>query len=288
MTQMIHDFMSGYFLWRDAVIAAVTVGILCGWLGVYVVLKRIVFVSATLPQVSGLGIAAAFYIGSFLGPHGHEQNFLLNPWVTALIFSCVAASLFSLNYEHRKLSGETLLGIGYILSSALVLEVLNSPRIVQEAHEIGDVLFGNAVVVEMSSLYVILGVTLALLLVHVLFFKEFVTVLFDPEMAATLGMKVGLWNLVLYLTFAVAVSVATRTLGALPVFGFMVLPPAAALLLTNKLKVGIILSVFIGIFAAAGGYFVSYVMSLPTGATMVVVAALWLIPGAVRLAIGRG
>jgi zinc transport system permease protein len=279
----LHNFLDGFFLWRDALIASVFVACLCGWLGVYILLKRIVFVSAALPQVSGLGIALAFFLGSFLGEHGHAVVFLLNPWFMALLFSCFASSIFSLSIDHKRLSGETVIGIGYILSAAFVLEILNSPRIVQEAHEIGDILFGNAVVVETSSLYVVIAATLAVLAIHKLFLKEFIAIMFDPEMASTLGLRVRRLNFLLYITFAIAVSVATRTIGALPVFGFMVIPPAASLMLTKSLRGAITVSILIGIFSALAGYYCSFVWSLPTGATMVVVSSLFLLPAFIRL-----
>src|SRR4051812_26583589 len=110
MMAVIQDFLSGFFLWRDAVLAAVLVSIICGWLGVYVILKRIVFVSAALPQVSGLGIALSFYLGSFIGPHGHGEFFLFHPIVMALLCSFIAAALLSMNVEYKKLGRESLIG----------------------------------------------------------------------------------------------------------------------------------------------------------------------------------
>jgi len=245
VTKVLFEFLDGFFLWRDAVIASMTVAVLCGWLGVYILLKRIVFVGAALPQVSGFGVATAFYIGSFLGEHGHGQHFYLNPWFIAISFSCLVSILFSFNIDRRRFAGETVIGIGYVLAAALVIEILNSPRIVQEAHEIGDILFGNAVVVEIQSLYFVLAATAVIIIIHIGFFKEFVSVMFDPETAATLGLNVRLYNIFLYVTFAVAVSVATRTIGALPVFGFLVVPPAAALMLARGLKGSILLSILI-------------------------------------------
>ncbi len=278
-----NDFVSSFFLWRDAIIASSVVALLCGWLGIYVVLKRIVFVSAALPQISGLGIAFAFFIGSFVGAHGHSEYFFFNPLFMAVCFGCGAALLYSTATDHRKLSHETLIGITYVLGSAFVLQILSSPRIVQEAHEIGDILFGNAVVVDPQILYAIILATVLLLTIHFLFFKEFVSVSFDPEMAATLGMKVHKINWALHLTIAIAISTATRAIGALPVFGFMVIPPAAALMLTKGLKTSILLSMVIGVISAFIGYYLSFVFSLPTGATMVVVMGLWLIPGVLKI-----
>ena len=76
---------------------------------------------------------------------------------------------------------------------------------------------------------------------------------------------------------------ATRAVGALPVFAFTVVPAAAALMVTERLRTTIALSVAIGIVSAAVGYYVSWVESLPTGASMVIVASLFLVPGLLRL-----
>jgi zinc transport system permease protein len=82
----------------------------------------------------------------------------------------------------------------------------------------------------------------------------------------------------------VVISVGTRAVGALPVFAFTVIPAAAALMLTERMRLTIVLAIGIGVVAAAVGYYVSWVASLPTGATMVVVASVFLLPGVVKIA----
>ena len=97
------------------------------------------------------------------------------------------------------------------------------------------------------------------------------------------GIGVFRYELLLNLATAVVISVATRAVGALPVFAFSVLPAAAALMLTDRMRLTIALSVLFGVVSAAVGYYVSWVEQLPTGATMVVVASLFLLPGLVKI-----
>src|ERR1700674_4022460 len=149
------DFWSGRDLWVLPLLAGVLAAGLLAYLGVFVVLKRMVFVSAALSEISGVGVAFAFYIGAVAGidPHAHGTiPLLLEPTWFSLFFACLAAALFSLRPGHRKLATETIVGLGYIISSALVLAILNSPRIVQEAHAVGDILFGNAVTVPLKQI----------------------------------------------------------------------------------------------------------------------------------------
>ena len=88
-------FFQAYFLWRNAMAAAVIAAALCGYLGVFIVLRRMTFVSAALSQVSGLGVALSFFIGSYLGvdPHGE-----LVPWYISPLF--LALVLFTTNGLH--------------------------------------------------------------------------------------------------------------------------------------------------------------------------------------------
>ncbi len=280
------DFWAGRDLWREPMIAGVLAGAILGYIGVFVVLKRMVFVSAALSEISGVGVAFAFWLSAVLGidPHLHGAvPLLLEPTWFSLLFACAAAALFSLRPGHRKLATETIVGLGYIISSALVLTILNSPRIAQEAHAIGDILFGNAVTVPRQQIHALLAAAVAAVIAHALFFKELLFVSYDRETAVVQGVGVFRYELLLNLVTAVVISVATRAVGALPVFAFSVIPAAAALMLSERMRSTIVLSVLFGVISAAVGYYVSWVEQLPTGATMVVVASLFLLPGLVKI-----
>jgi zinc transport system permease protein len=279
-------FWAAFDLWRDPMIVALVSAALCGFVGVFIVLKRVVFVSAALSQMSGVGIALFFWLAATFGVDPHHPPLWANPSWFALAFAVLGAALFSLNLGHRRLAGESVIGLGYLVASSLVLIVLNSPRIAQEAHEVNDLLYGNAVAVAPEQIRIMAGAACAVFLIHGLFHKELVFVSFDPEMAQTLGYRTRGWNLLLFTSIGLAISVATRAIGALPVFGFMIIPPAAALLLANRLRGAFILAVLFALAAAALGYYASFVFSLPTGASMVVVAALFLVPGLINLARG--
>jgi zinc transport system permease protein len=280
------DFWAGRDLWREPLLAGVIAAALLSYLGVFIVLKRMVFVSAALSEISGVGVAFAFYVGALAGvdPHAHEKlPILLEPTWFSLFFACGAGVLFSLRLGTRRLQPESIVGLGYIIASALVLVILNSPRIAQEAHAVGDILFGNAVTVPRQQIYALVGAGAAALLVHGLFFKELLFVSYDPETAGVQGVSTLRYEILGNVATAVVISVATRAVGALPVFAFTVVPPAAALLLTERLRSTATLALLFGVVAASVGYYVSWVAALPTGATMVVVASLFLVPGLLRL-----
>lgn len=280
------EFWEGRELWREPMLGGILAAALLGYLGVFVVLKRMVFISAALSEISSVGVAFAFYVGAVAGidPHAHGAiPLLLEPTWFSLLFASLAAALFSMRAGSRLLARETIVGLVYVVSSAAVLAILNSPRIAQEAHAVGDILFGNAVIVPRQQIYALAAAGLAAIVVHVLFFKELLYVSYDPETAVVQGVRVFRYELLLNIATAVVISVATRAVGALPVFGFSVIPAAAALLLTEKMRLTIVLSITFAVVAAAVGYYLSWVEQLPTGATMVVTASVFLIPGLVNL-----
>jgi ABC-type Mn2+/Zn2+ transport system permease subunit len=104
-------------------------------------------------------------------------------------------------------------------------------------------------------------------------------------MARTLGLRTSFWSLLLFLTFALAISVSTRAIGALPVFAFTVLPPAAALLIASRMWSTFAIAVGLGVASAFIGNWAAWQWQLPTGAAMVIVAALFLLLASPRLAL---
>lgn len=276
-------FFESAFLWREPLAVACIAALLCAWVGVYIVLRRIVFVSAALSQMSGVGVALAFLLAPLFGYDPHALPWYLSPVLLAAAFAAVGAAGFSLHLTRRRLASETVVAIGYLVAAAAVIVVLASPHVTQEAHEVNDLLYGNAVAVPDGALWLVGLSAAGLLAFHALFFKDLVFVSFDGEMARTLGYRTWLWDLLLFESFALASSVTTRSIGALPVFGFMVLPPAAALLLSRRLWQVFALSALFALASACLGYYMSWHYALPTGAAMVLVAGLLLVPGLLNL-----
>jgi zinc transport system permease protein len=289
MTDTAVGFWESWVLWRDIVAVAIIAAGLCSFVGVYILLRRVVFVSAAMSQMSGVGVAVAFFLCSVMQVDPHQAPLWLHPLWYATAFAALGAALFSLNPGHRRLASETVVGLGYLVAAGCVILILNSPRVGQEAHEVNDLLYGNAVVATPEQLKIMAVAAITVGLVHWLFGKEFRFTVFDAEMARTLGLRTRAWSLLLFLTFAVTISVSTRAIGALPVFAFMVIPPAVGLLLADRMWSVFAVSVTVGIASAFLGYWASFRWSLPTGASMVVTAALFLLPGLVRLRLkGQG
>ncbi len=271
---ILSEFISSYFLWRDPMIVGAVTGAVCGFLGVYVVLRRIIFVSAALTQISSLGVALSFYLeGVGIG----AMSSFIHPFILSITITTLAAAFFAMKRDFSRISQEGVIGFGFLIASGAV--IILGDRITKGAHDIANILFGSAVVVDPRDVYIIPAIALAALIIHIVFFKDFVFVSFDEETARLFKYPVRKLNTAILITIAVVAAVATRALGALPVFAFLALSPLTSLFLTERLRLVFALSAVIGALSAALGYFFSFVLSIPTGASMAVTASAFFILG---------
>jgi zinc transport system permease protein len=276
----LQGFLAAREIWEVPLAASVLAGALLGALGVYVVLRRTVFVSAALTQLSTLGLVAALLVEERI--HIETEHAAVQLAV-AMAFSVVGALLLG-TFRSRRLPAEGAVGAVWVAASALV--VLGASLLVHAAHDLGGLVFGNAVAAPLLDLVVLVVVAAVCALAHALFAKELAFASFDPETARALGMNVTLWDAVLFLTIGLAIPVTARALGALPVFAFLTLPAAAALLARARFRTAFAVAGIIGVVAAGGGYVLSWLWEIPTGATMVAIAAALLLPGALARARG--
>jgi zinc transport system permease protein len=271
----LEGFFAAREIWEVPLAASVVAGALLGALGVYVVLRRTVFVSAALTQLSTLALVGTLLVEERFhveAEHASEQL------AVAMAVSAAGALLLGA-FRPRRLPAEATVGATWVVASALV--VIGVSRLVHAAHDLEGLVYGNAVAVPASDLAVIAVVAALATAVLAAFAKELAFTSFDPETAQALGMRVRLWDAVLFGTIGLAIPPTARALGALPVFAFLTLPAAGALLLRVGFRPALALAAAFGVLAAAAGYVVSWLWEVPTGATMVALAAALAVPGAV-------
>jgi ABC-type Mn2+/Zn2+ transport system permease subunit len=252
---------------QTALLASLIVGAVCAYLGVYVVLRRIVFVGAALAQVSSAGVGLALLTGQ-------------NPSILSILLTLGGVAAFSAKSKDRRTTQESYIGIGYAVASALaVLFVAKSAQ--GEAHML-DVLSGNILTVTRAQVWLMAAVGAAAVALHTLFHKQFLFSAFDPETAQSSGIKSGWWDLFFFLLLGVTISLGIKLAGTLLVFAFLVLPAVTALLLSQRL--GRIQTIAIGTasIATLGGLYASVRLDLPSGPTIVafsfaLLAVAWII-----------
>lgn len=273
-------FIESWELFRDAALAGALAGSLLGFLGVYVVLRRMVFVSAALSQTAGLGVTLAFYAKLHLGFAAFAS-----PTAFAAAATLLAALLLMTDRSSGGAQRESLLGFAYVVGGAGALAV--GTRIVEEVNDVHTILFGSAVAVLHEDFDLVLGMTLLFGAIHLWWMRGFVQASFDRDGARVRGLPVRLLEAILLVTLALSISVATRVIGALPVFAFSVLPAMAALRLCSNVTRALYTAAILGAVSGLLGYVFAFMNEIPVGAAQTIVAALFVVAAEIWRALAR-
>jgi zinc transport system permease protein len=258
------EFWDSWELFREPVYAAGIAGLVLGLLSVYIVLRRMVFVSAAITQGAGFGVAASFYVAVRFG-------WSIDPVWGATAMSLATAALVAPDPRRLGLSREMVLGLAFALFSGGA--VLASARIPDEAHDLQAILFGTAVVVSTEELHRLAISGAAILGVQLWWFRGFAFASFDPLAARVQGLPVRLLDVLLLVSIGVMVGEAARALGALPAFALSVLPGVAAVQLARgPLIVTFAVAAVLGATAGMAGYVAAFLLDLPVGATQTALA----------------
>jgi len=249
---------------QNALIASFLIGIICAILGVYIVLKKVVFFSASLAQISTAAMALAFLLG-------------WNATATSLIVTFLIVVVFSIKPSWGKIPLDSILGIGYVAAFALgILFMAKSAIGIEELHHL---LQGNILTISSQQIYILFIVFVITGLVHFIFRKELLFISFDPIMASTQGYNVQAWNLLLYFTIGLIISFGIRVSGVLLIFAMLVIPAVVSLLFVKNIKKVFFVAIFVNIISVFVGLYSSFQLDLPSGPTIVAVLLIPLIFG---------
>jgi len=275
--------LSPDFLLRNSVYTSVLVGFACPLVGVFLVMRRLVFMGVTLPQISSTGVAIALslplWFGFHLSDHGSSSAHTL-AFVGSITFSLIAILVLAFLERRGRGQPEGRLGTAYVVAGALnILLLAKNPY-----GEIGwlDLLKGEVITISNFDLALTATTLILVLLALGFFYKELLLVSFDREMAITLGKKVIFWDVLLYLLIGLTVSMAVLSVGPLIAFGFLLIPALTAHLFAHNMRQFLTLASLVGGAVAFLGFWVAYQYDLPVGPTDVVLlgglyALAWLI-----------
>jgi ABC-type Mn2+/Zn2+ transport system permease subunit len=281
--ETLYQILSPDFLLRNSVYASVLIGFACPLIGVFLVMRRLVFMGVALPQISSTGIAIALSLPLWLGfkltDHGSQSAHAL-AFGGSMLFSLTAILVLAFLERRGRGLPEGRLGAAYVVASALSILLLSK----NPYGEIGwlDLLKGEVITVSNFDL-VLTAATLTLVLAVLgLFHKELLLVSFDREMATILGKNVVFWDVLLYLLIGLTVSMAVLSVGPLIAFGFLLIPALMAHLFARNMRAFTMLASLIGGTAAFFGFWIAYQWDLPVGPTdIVLLGVFYAIAGAI-------
>ncbi|MFA5014622.1 MAG: metal ABC transporter permease [Actinomycetota bacterium] len=248
-----------YEFMRNAIMAAVLVNITCGIVGTYVVVKKLVFISGGISHAAFGGIGLGYFLG-------------INPIVAAVPFSLISAITIGLISKRSKLSEDAAIGIIWAVGMAMGIIFINlTPGY---APDLFSYLFGNILTIPVSDLYIMLILDSIIIVTIVLFFKEFYAVSFDEEFSTVIGIPNRIIYLALLCMVALSVVILIRIVGIILVIALLTIPSSICRQFTYNMKKLIISSIIVGIILTIAGLWVSYLLNLASGATIIILLAI--------------
>jgi zinc transport system permease protein len=248
-----------YTFMQNAFLAAVLVSVACGVVGTYVVVKRIVFISGGISHAAFGGIGLGYFLG-------------VNPILAAIPFSVVSALLMGLTSKKVKVSEDTAIGILWSLGMAIGIIFINlTPGYVPD---LMSYLFGSILTVPVNDLIIMFILDVIIIIMVLLFQREFQGISFDEEFSQVMGMPTTAIYLLLLSLVALSVVVMIKVVGVILVIALLTIPAAIAKQYTYNLGRMMILSVVLGMILTTAGLYLSYLFNLASGATIVLVLGL--------------
>lgn len=257
METFLEPFSFEFF--RNGLYASIMVGLLCGIIGVFIVLRGMSYI--------GHGLSHAAFGGAVVG---YILN--INFYVGAALAGFLASILIHQLTKGKKIKSDAAIGIVTTAFFALGIAIIS--RVRQFTQSFDAALFGNILGVNSTDL-IIVGVVLTLTIIAVFFlYKPLLFTTFDDETATVVGIRTNIVQLVFSLLLALAIIASMNIVGVTMIAAALVIPASTARMLTDSFAKMIFVSALAGLAMSSVGMYGSYVFDAASGATIVLVGAL--------------
>lgn len=253
------DFISQlqqYEFLQTALITAIMVGIICGVIGSFIILRGLALMGDAISHAILPGVAISYMLG-------------INYFYGAVLFGVATAVGIELVSQKSRIKSDSAIGIVFTSFFALGVILISKA---QTATDLTQILFGNVISVRQSDMMITLIIGIIVILVVVLFYKELLISTFDETMAAAYGLPTKWIHYVIMILLTLTTVASLQTVGVVLVVAMLITPASTAYLLTNKFSRMIILAAFFGALSSVIGLYVSLEHNLESGAMIVLVA----------------
>ena len=257
---LIHDFIenvSTLHYMQNALVTAIVIGIVSGAVGCFIILRGMSLMGDAISHAVLPGVALSFILG-------------INFFVGAIVFGLFASMIITFIRGNSIIKGDTAIGITF--SSFLALGVILI-GLARSSTDLFHILFGNILAVQDSDKWITIWVSVAVLIVIILFFKELLITSFDPQMAKAMGMKVNFYHYLLMILLTLVSVTAMQSVGTILIVAILITPAATAYLYVNSLKSMILLSSTLGAVTSVLGLFLGTSFNVAAGSSIVLTSA---------------
>ena len=260
-------FIESWDFFREAALSGLFSGALLGALGCYILLGRMVFMSAALSQVSSAGVAASLWAVSLLGIHAHGPFIpaIVSILLSLFIFGAIARPL------HTSKTPDAILAAVYLAGASAT--ILICTQIVHEIQDVQQLLTGNAVLVEHGDFLQLLVMSPLILGFFIYAHRAFEAAMFWNDTARVARIPVHTIRLLIQCTLVIVIASTTRMMGALPVFALSCMPALAAKPAPTFRRM-FLYAMLIGAGCGFGGYVLAFVADFPVGPSQTAMAVL--------------
>lgn len=258
------EYLSLWPLFRDATLTGMLHGLTLGILGVYVILRRMVFLTAAVSQTASLGVVLAVFLAG-----GSSIAWLLSPTVGAFILTLATLTIVQAGRKSIGNTSDALLGVMYLVGAAGTMVLASSVEM--ELQDLNVMLFGTAVAVLREDMVASAAICAVVVFFHSLSWRGWIASTLDAEGARVRGLPVRWLDLTLFLSLALVIAQSTRVLGPLPTFAFGTLPAFAALRLSKRIEEALVFSAVFGAATGGLGYVCATMFDTSVGATQALV-----------------
>jgi zinc transport system permease protein len=253
-----------YSFLRYALLTGVIMGFVTPIIGSFVVIRRLSFIADTLSHFSLAGLSIGIFLINIIG-----YTFISDPLYLAMVFSVIGALFIEIlrgyYQNYKEISMPIVMSLGTALS-ALFISLSGGFN-----SSIYNYLFGSILTVGNRYLLIITIVTVIVLGLLSIFYKEMVLISFDETYAKLLGIKIGRFQFVSTIILAVIVSLSIATVGVLLVSSLMIIPVAAAMKVGKSFKNTVVIAIMFSELSIIGGLWLSYELDIASGATIVLI-----------------
>lgn len=250
-----------------ALIASILVGLTCGALGSFIVLRNMSLFGDALSHSVLPGVAIAYMIVGYIS---------LGFFVGAIVASFITAVGITWIQNNVNTKNDAAIGIVYTAMFAIGVMLISKMNTDGGVHlDLDDFLFGKILGVSDEDLYLTGFIALYVVVSIIFFYRYLLITTFQPVIAETMGISVTLirYFVILLLSFTIVASL--RAVGIILVVSMLITPAATALLLSDRLKYVLMISAGIGMLSAVIGMIVSIVLETTPGPAMAVVATIF-------------
>ncbi|HLS03476.1 MAG TPA: zinc ABC transporter substrate-binding protein [Actinomycetales bacterium] len=244
------------FLQR-ALITAVIVGILCGVVGAFTVLRGLALMGDAISHAVLPGVAVSFLLGISFFPG-------------ALAAGLITAGAIGYVNQKSRIKSDAAIGIVFTTMFALGVVLIS---LAPSSTDLTKILFGNLLAVRQLDMWITIGVGAVVLTLVTLFFKELQASSFDPTWSRAYGLSTTALHYLLMGLLTLVTVASLQTVGIILVVAMLVIPASTAYLLTEKLGPMILLSAALGAISGVIGMTFSFTFNVPSGATIVLASA---------------